>query len=277
MLDHQLRFTGKPLYSVSPTHQIHSSHDSAGDTEFDFWLGSTDMEIQAQTSLVEEGFEAYSPALWERIASRNIDYESSPLLPHNHHSSKLSSTSRKKAIAEGRRQLMEMVQDMPESCFELSLKDILDEQHISGVQEVIIEKSGFHLDTEPQMKRQNKKKNKGITKASRVSTIRSMDNKTFLLNMFFPTSLALKMKSKAGNCSEVSPSPSFEDSKHHIYKDWWMKRFLQGASNKRNIGNSMGGSTRSSNSRLDDAKIIPGCWSFHTKKNKTKRRRGCIF
>ncbi|KAG7987086.1 hypothetical protein I3843_03G114600 [Carya illinoinensis] len=295
MFDHRQRFAGKPLSSVSPTYRIRSSHDSEGDIEFDFWgacqngdhdsfsgrFGGTDVEFQAQASLVEEGFGASSPALWERNTSGSIDYESSPLLPHVHRSCNLSPTSRKKAIAEGRRELMEMVRDMSESCYELSLKDIVDEKHISVVQEgTVVEKSSaFHPETEPRMKNQKKKK-KGINKARQVSRIRSMDSETFLLKMFFPTSLALKKKPKAGECSKVSPNPSFVETKHHIDKEWWIKRFFLGDS-KRRRGNIMSGSTSSSSSSRsshDDASFIPGCWYFfHTKKTKAKRQKGCLL
>ncbi|XP_041006479.1 uncharacterized protein LOC121251182 [Juglans microcarpa x Juglans regia] len=296
MFDCRQRFAGKPLSPVSPTYQIRRSHDSEGDIEFDFWgacqngdhdsfsgrFSGTDVEFQSQASLVEEGFGDSSPALWERNTSGSTDYESSPLLPHDHRSSNLSPTSRKKAIAEGRRQLMEMVRHMSESCYELSLKDIVDEKHISAVQKgTVVEKSSaFHPETEPQMKKQKKKK-KGINKARQVSRIRSMDSENFLLKMFFPTSLALKKKSKAGECSKVSPTPSFVETKHHIDKEWWIKRFFLVGDSKRSRGNIMSGSTSSSNSstsRHDDASFIPGCWCFfHTKKNKAKRQKGCLL
>lgn len=256
MFDQRQRLTGKPLSSLSPTYQIRSSHDSEGDIEFDFWgafqngdhdsfgdrFGGTDIEFQAQASLFEEGFGASSPALWERNVSESIDYEFSPLLPHDHRSSNISLTSRKKEIAEGRRQLMEMVRDLPESCYELSLKDIVDEKHVSAVQEeTVVGKS------KPQMKQQKKKK-KGMNKAGQVSRTGSMDSETFLLKMFFPTSLALKKKSKAGECSKVSPTQSFVGTKDHIDKERWIKRFFLVGDSKRSRGNTMSGSTSSSNS-----------------------------
>ncbi|KAF3973897.1 hypothetical protein CMV_002716 [Castanea mollissima] len=181
MLDHRQGFTGKPLHSSSPKYQIQSSHDSTGDIEFDFWgvhdsdtmynenfsdQFGTEIEFQVQASLVQEGLGGYSLPLWKRNSSKRVQYESSPLLPHNHHPSNLSPTSRRKIIADGRKQLMEMVKDMPESSYELSLKDLVDEQHsLEEVQEGPVE-SGSHYETgaEDQAKKQKKNTKKGIKK-----------------------------------------------------------------------------------------------------------------
>jgi len=155
---------------------------------------------------------------------------------------------------------MEMIQDMPESCYELSLRDIVDEQHV--------EETGIRSETEPQIKKKKK------IKARQMSRISSMESETFLLKMFFPSSLSFKKKSKAaGNCSNVSPRPSPDGAKHSISKEWWMSRFFLAGENKRSRGNSRNSSTSSH----EEANFIPGCWSFfHSKKNKTKRQRGCI-
>lgn len=294
MLDHRQGFTGKAkaLDSSSPTYQIRSSGDNTGDIEFDFWGAhdtmydenfsdkfGTDIEFEVQASLVEEEIGGYSLPIWKRSTSKNVQIESSPLLPHNHHSSNLSPTSRRKAIADGRRQLMEMIKDMPESSYELSLKDIVDEQNsLEEAQEgPDIKESSFHFETEAQIK---KKKKKGINKARQLSRIESMESENFLLKMFFPTSLSFKKKTKAGNNSKVSPRPSFEGTEDHIDKEWWLKRFFLSGENKRSRGSSRTGSTNSSTSstsRHDDTNFTPGCWSFfHTNKDKTKRHRGLL-
>jgi len=218
------------------------THHSKEDAEFHFWGARNTLYYEElsdrlggnEASLFEESFGAYSPTLWKGKTSKNDnhgDYESHPLLPHNHHySTNLSPTSSRRAIAEGRRQLMEMIQDMPESCYELSLKDIVEEA-------AAIEDSGFHSKI--------KKQKKG----RQMSRISSMDTETFLLKMFFPTCLSLKKKAKAGgDCSKVSPAPrpSSEGTKHDIDREWWMSRFFLGGENKRSRGNSMIGSTSSS-------------------------------
>lgn len=126
---------------------------------------------------------------------------------------------------------MEMIQDMPESCYELSLRDIVDEQHV--------EEAGFRSKTEPQIKKKKKK-----IKARQMSRISSMESETFLLKMFFPSSLSFKKKSKAaGSCSNVSPRPSPEGTKLSINKEWWMSRFFLAGENKRSRGSSRNSST----------------------------------
>lgn len=260
MLNHRQGFAGKPLYSSSPKYQIQSSHDSTGDIEFDFWgvhdsdtmynenfsdQFGTEIEFQVQASLVQEGLGGVvnSLHLWKRNSSKKVQYESSPLLPHDHHPSNLSPTSRRKVIADGRKQLMEMVKDMPESSYELSLKDLVNEQH--GLEEV---QEGPVESQEDQPKKQKKNTKKGIKKVRQLSRIESLESETFLLKMFFPTSLSFKKKTKEGKSSKLSPSPSFEDTKDHIDKEWWLKRFFVTGENKRSRENSRNGSTSSSNS-----------------------------
>lgn len=260
MLDHRQGFAGKPLYSSSPKYQIQSSHDSTGDIEFDFWgvhdsdtmynenfsdQFGTEIEFQVQASLVQEGLGGVvnSLHLWKRNSSKKVQYESSPLLPHDHHPSNLSPTSRRKVIADGRKQLMEMVKDMPESSYELSLKDLVNEQH--GLEEV---QEGPVESQEDQPKKQKKNTKKGIKKVRQLSRIESLESETFLLKMFFPTSLSFKKKTKEGKSSKLSLSPSFEDTKDRIDKEWWLKRFFVTGENKRSRENSRNGSTSSSNS-----------------------------
>ena len=260
MLDHRQGFAGKPLYSSSPKYQIQSSHDSTGDIEFDFWgvhdsdtmynenfsdQFGTEIEFQVQASLVQEGLGGVvnSLHLWKRNSSKKVQYESSPLLPHDHHPSNLSPTSRREVIADGRKQLMEMVKDMPESSYELSLKDLVNEQH--GLEEV---QEGPVESQEDQPKKQKKNTKKGIKKVRQLSRIESLESETFLLKMFFPTSLSFKKKTKEGKSSKLSPSPSFEDTKDRIDKEWWLKRFFVTGENKRSRENSRNGSTSSSNS-----------------------------
>ena len=260
MLNHRQGFAGKPLYSSSPKYQIQSSHDSTGDIEFDFWgvhdsdtmynenfsdQFGTEIEFQVQASLVQEGLGGVvnSLHLWKRNSSKKVQYESSPLLPHDHHPSNLSPTSRRKVIADGRKQLMEMVKDMPESSYELSLKDLVNEQH--GLEEV---QEGPVESQEDQPKKQTKNTKKGIKKVRQLSRIESLESETFLLKMFFPTSLSFKKKTKEGKSSKLSLSPSFEDTKDRIDKEWWLKRFFVTGENKRSRENSRNGSTSSSNS-----------------------------
>lgn len=56
------------------------------------------------------------------------DVDTSPLLPLDHHYSNLSPLLRTQRIEEGRREMMEMIQNLPESSYELSFKNIVHEQ-----------------------------------------------------------------------------------------------------------------------------------------------------
>lgn len=258
MLDQSQNFPRNQLYV---TCHVHSRHASAEDKEFDFWGAHTHMysewEFQAQ-ACIEEGFEACSPRLWETTTVRNTKYESSPLLPHNHHYSDLSPTSHRRAVLESRRELMEMIRNMPESCYELSLKDIVDEQQ--GMQkareDTDVDEKKFHFQTQAQIRKQKKKK---ITyKTRQISRTSSMESETFRIKMFFPTFLCSKKKTKAaGNCSKVSPKPPFEGPENH--KDLCIK-------------------STSSPRRFSDDDALPGCWTFfQSKKGKSKKQRGCIL
>ncbi|XVF61037.1 hypothetical protein PTKIN_Ptkin08bG0096200 [Pterospermum kingtungense] len=213
------------------TYQIVQSNcDGAGDIEFDFWsarkscyydtfnnLDGCEIEFQVG-GCVEERFGHCPIPLWE--ADKITD--ASPLLPNNHFYSNVSPT-RKQAIEEGRKQLMEMIRNMPESSYELSLKDIVDDQQqLETVREKAVSEyhKSIHLETETQIKKQKKKKRK----ACPISTSGSMDADNFLIKMFFPSSQSLKIKkSTAENSSNVSPSPSSEKP---VDKQWWIKRIF---------------------------------------------------
>ncbi|TXG53070.1 hypothetical protein EZV62_022239 [Acer yangbiense] len=69
-----------------------------------------------------------SPPLWRTSPN------SSPQHRKNHYRS-LSPSSRTQAIARGQRELMEMVGRMPESCYELSMKDLVEHPMIESKQE----------------------------------------------------------------------------------------------------------------------------------------------
>uniref|UniRef100_A0A2N9J7U0 Uncharacterized protein n=1 Tax=Fagus sylvatica TaxID=28930 RepID=A0A2N9J7U0_FAGSY len=247
MLDHRQGFTGKAkaLDSSSPTYQIRSSNDNTGDIEFDFWGAhdtmydenfsdkfGTDIEFEVQASLVEEEIGGYSLPIWKRSTSKNVQIESSPLLPHNHHSSNLSPTSRRKAIADGRRQLMEMIKDMPESSYELSLKDIVDEQNsLEEAQEgPDIKESSFHFETEAQIK---KKKKKGINKARQLSRIESFFSPERIKEVEEVAGLEAPIAAKAAQAGTMipishlvaGPSSTPTKTKQKDTEDYWSTKW----------------------------------------------------
>lgn len=62
------------------------------------------------------------------------DVDMSPLLPQDHHYSNLSPLLGMQRIEQGRREMMEMIQNLPELSNELSFKDIVNEKLCSQVQ-----------------------------------------------------------------------------------------------------------------------------------------------
>ncbi|XP_057500147.1 uncharacterized protein LOC130784330 [Actinidia eriantha] len=259
MLDLQQGLGRNQLCVLSPVYR------SNGSSDLDFWGEKRSKVYEEEEEDDDYGVYSQSPRLWT---------SASPLLPCNHlYSFPLSPKSRLQAIVDGRRELMELIQDMPESSYELSLKDIVDEQH-QGLQEdekdIVIDETSLKLKPQVQMKQKKKKKN---CKTVEMSRCQSMDSGVFLLKMFFPTSLSSKRKSTAGNrLKVVSPGTSSEGSD----KEWWIMRFLAMGDGKKSAKSSLiGSSSRSSSSSTgqDDSDCTPGCWPFHKKCKSRKQKR----
>ncbi|KAL9462475.1 hypothetical protein AB3S75_000475 [Citrus x aurantiifolia] len=269
-------------------------------------------EFSFEARVVEEGDDgaAYLPSLWGQSNNRVMNsYESSPLLPRDHQYSNLSPRSRLQRIVEARKELMEMIQDMPESSYELSLKDMVDEhqlqQRIHHREEedykendnlVADRERSFRFQTEAQMikKQQNNKKKKkkkmqrmeslGSTYSNnKFSRSSSMDSEIFLIKMFFIPSCfgSTKKKSitpKTGS-SKVSPRSSCDnDNKEPKIK----KIFSAGEKNGRGKTSNRSSSSSSSNSdSITTSRIAsnfsPGCWPFlQIKKSKPKKQSASI-
>ncbi|CAH8343094.1 unnamed protein product [Eruca vesicaria subsp. sativa] len=153
-----------------------------------------------------------SPTLWSTSPPRHRPQDYSSLSPD----------SKAQAIARGQRELMEMVSKMPESCYELSLKDLVE---VRGKDEN--ERKIF--DELPLRSSKVVRKTKSVKRAepSRNS------NSGFLLKMMFPfsfgskkdTSKKTKKKMKGKDSvkdSQVSPRPSISDESVKTEdRDWW--------------------------------------------------------
>ncbi|KAI5311744.1 hypothetical protein L3X38_040917 [Prunus dulcis] len=129
-----------------------------------------------------------SPPLWE-TASRVNNYRS------------LSPASRTQAIARGQREMMEMVKNMPESCYELSLKDLVehkkpmvDEEDDRDQNEEEDDKSTQVLVRRGNLNEEGNYKKKKSEKKKFVMRSGSIDSGGFLLKMVFPISLGLNKK-----------------------------------------------------------------------------------
>ncbi|KAE8100504.1 hypothetical protein FH972_018400 [Carpinus fangiana] len=178
-----------------------------------------------------------SPPLWTTSPPRSPQHRAA-----NHYRS-LSPASRTQAIVRGQKELMEMVRNMPEACYELSLKDLVEQPFVEARQETVPEER-------PLYRRESSKKMNDKRVQARRST-GGIDGGGLYLKMGFPLSLGSR-KSKQKNdqsvkntSAKVSPkSPVMDGSvKGSVDKEWWKKRDGRG-----------------------------GCWSFfRTKKSKIQK------
>ncbi|CAI9758339.1 unnamed protein product [Fraxinus pennsylvanica] len=195
---------------------------TGGSSDFEFWVEKSpeDHTIYDDSGDTEDQFLACSPPLWTRT-SRSFPHEAYPLLPSNHHHSCSSPTSRIRATANARRELMEMIKDIPESSYELSLKDIVEDK---------LSKEKEKNRTIVEERNSNKTKTRNSTKSktagrSQISRTPSMESGVFLLKMPLPIPLSPKKNLKARNCTKISPGPPSEGSEKHANKDWWKMIF----------------------------------------------------
>ncbi|KAI3734389.1 hypothetical protein L6452_13857 [Arctium lappa] len=144
---------------------------------------------------------------------------------------------------ESRNKILEMMNDLPESCQELSLKDIVVDDLESG---------------RPVVKQTSFNGKKTIRKKSPISRSVSLDTGVFMLKMFIPTSLGTK---KSRSSSMISSNKnSFSNRSSNKSNDKYMPTDAK---------SRYSGVCRS-------AESAPGCW-FVNKPSKATSRRGCIF
>ncbi|KAH0919221.1 hypothetical protein HID58_026881 [Brassica napus] len=185
-----------------------------------------------------------SPPLWRT---------SPPKSPQANHQN-LSPVSKAQVIARGQRELMEMVSKMPESCYELSLKDLVE---VKTEEE---EKDRKVFDEMPQRRKMQSKVVRKSKSDRWVDPVRNrgVNNSGFLLNLGFPVSLGAKKKTKkkddddgsvTSRGSWVSPRPSISED-----KDWWKSESSRSQREVSRINSggsksSVGSSSRSNSDR----------------------------
>jgi hypothetical protein len=140
----------------------------------------------------------------------------------------LSPESKTEAIERGQRELMEMVKNMPESSYELTLKDLVEHKVNHHDVEENTNKRVIR-DQRNDFSNKNGRKREGINISSRNNG-RNLENGGFYLKMGFPISLGSSSKKhnkkkellvKNNSTSKVSPrSSSVSDGS----KDWWKKK-----------------------------------------------------
>lgn len=199
----------------------------------------------------EESSGVSTPPLW-RTSPHTSPHNSPHTSPHHrqNHYRCLSPKSKAQAIARGQRELMEMVSRMPESCYELSLKDIVEKPMVETRQEKLVQ-DGKTFDENT--RRAGAMENKRNDKNSQMKRSGSVENGGFLLKMAFPASLGSKKTKKKVDSStgKVSPRPSVSDgSAKGGENEWWKKRFSASVSESESgeYSTTNSGSTKSTGS-----------------------------
>ncbi|XP_048232652.1 uncharacterized protein LOC8281208 isoform X1 [Ricinus communis] len=241
MLDHC-----NHLFSFNPSRQVSRNCDSKGDVEFNSWdENSGETELQEH---FDEEFDDYSVGLWKTNTSRNFKTETDHLLPHNYSYSNISPRSRLQAISEARKELMYRIHDMPESSYELSLKDIVDDQVAPEEvhEENETERTSFHFNTTgtPVKKRKTRITGKN-GKSCQISRSGSMEKETFMIKLFVPSFLSWKTEVKGGNGSKASTRSPSHGYENHADKGWGIKGFLAVDGKRSNRSNSSSSSSSS--------------------------------
>lgn len=173
------------------------------------------LEFQTQKFHADGYWTSNSIPYWMSRSSTDSDNEASHLLS-NDCSTSSPPSSRYRAIEDGRKVLMDLMENMPESSYELTLRDIVDEQQNlekeARKETMIADKPLVHKPYEV-----NSKKDKTV--------ITSMNSRVFLLKIFIPVPLALKAKAvKKRSSSRIISSPSFDGSEKLMAKDRCKKR-----------------------------------------------------
>ncbi|OIT18734.1 hypothetical protein A4A49_43608 [Nicotiana attenuata] len=221
---------------------------------------SVQFRVQESSNHVDYGDESgvSSPPLWKNSHQISTNYRSH------------SNSSRALAIARGQFELMEMVKNMPESCYELSLKDLVEQNRVleSDQEECLINKEEENFTSTTSLEQQrmksiqrqesnsSKKSNNNKNdhqKKGKMIRSESFENQRLFLKMFFPISLESKkknLKNSPKTSTKVSPKPegSVKSSKN-VEKDWWKRRFsCSSESDSSRTGSSNSESTDTSGS-----------------------------
>ncbi|KAL7155801.1 hypothetical protein ABFS83_03G099900 [Erythranthe nasuta] len=140
----------------------------------------------------DEYLEVSSPPLWKNNSS-----PSHPLLRRHSHRRSLSEKSRAETIARGQWELMEMVRNMPESSYELSLKDLVEHRYRVENHHPVPQTADQPVKVVV-VKREKIKRDGGGNSFMSGGGGRSFQNKGLFINMVFPFSLKPKKRKKAG-------------------------------------------------------------------------------
>jgi len=203
-----------------------------------------DMEVQLGTgSKVDDESGMCSPPLWSTSPTK------SPHHRKNYYRC-LSPASKTQAIARGQRELMEMVKNMPESSYELSLKDLVEHPRVDVGQEKGVK--GAKGAEERKLNSKNAHA-RMVDKKGQAKRSGKIDSGGFYLKMVFPISLGSKKKTKNealvnSSPNKVSPRTSVsEGSAKGVEKEWWKKSLsASGGESDSGVSSINSGSMKSS-------------------------------
>ncbi|XP_076891214.1 uncharacterized protein LOC143542532 [Bidens hawaiensis] len=280
MLDLNPNFTNK--------HSNRNNNNNNSNYRHRFNGGSANVQFRLETMDEDSGFSLSPPDSPVRFPNRS-----------------LSPASRAQAIARGQREMMEMVDNMPETSYELSLKDIVDQrleftdasvdetQSMEDGEQRLINSGGS------QRRRVKRTESSSNSKTGRIivkNGSMNNNNKRLLINMFLPLSIGSKKKTKSFNrtnsyLNSFNQSAGVKSSEllnksgagdgGVDRRDWRTKvtetssssggesTGRSDSSGSSGSGSSSGSSLRNNSDRRDDG-CTQGCWScFPYRKRKS--------
>ncbi|KAI3762122.1 hypothetical protein L1987_52545 [Smallanthus sonchifolius] len=177
---------------------------------------------------------------------------------HQEHYEIWSKNIPSKTMVEGRKELMDMMNDLPESWFELSLKDMVEKDP---------DDLGLVIGDKVDMKPELKGKKKGA-KRGPISRSVSLDTGVFLLKMFVPNSFGSKKHPVSRSVSIGGLKKRHVDVKQS--KTW---RFVENRSNisSRSYNDTRCCTSAATKNRYAEGTLKPGCWF------KSTNQKWCIF
>lgn len=186
-----------------------------------------------------------SPPLWKTSPPRN------PQQQHKNYYRSLSPASRAEAVARGQKELMDMVKNMPECAYELSLKDLVERPYVNGNTNT---NTPHDRDFNT---RHGRSRESGMKKKVRKGG--NLDGGGFYLKMMFPSSLGSKssndkVKKKKNEVSvnggsKVSPRQSLSDGGvKGSDKEWWKKSLSSSGKSDSGVSTINSASVKSSSS-----------------------------
>ncbi|KAF5193500.1 hypothetical protein FRX31_016913 [Thalictrum thalictroides] len=209
----------------------------------------------------EESSDVASPQLWKTGPQTMVVTRLWPSSLYNRHCYQAVSSTRSQEIAGDREKLMQLIQNMPEDCYELSLKDIVENPIVQGAdqQTTVVEERREIAKCNDHAIQSKLKTEIASGRKNNLLRSGSMSEGQFILKLFSPISLGIKKSSRLRPCAKVLP-----EGDKCVHKGWWEKRFLIHGDSKSNDSGTIVNSSSCNNSSSGRTVIdlLPGCWSF---------------